>query len=191
MTKRRFAKRKQSSGLTFKAVAVIFGVLIAVAVFTPVVGKIIDETRLTARVLTLNAGFVDPATCVVTGTYAIDCADHAVGMPLREALSKMQSHEAELAAERSLRAEAESVARQAAAEIEQLRASGATSMMGSTQQQANRVLPSTAAGGGDVVPTTVARTKPSEAEALPVTVIPVQDGEEDRSYFPAEQGEAQ
>ncbi|MGH6892171.1 MAG: hypothetical protein ACREEP_07925, partial [Dongiaceae bacterium] len=157
---------------------------------TPIVGKVIDEAKVTARELALDAGFVDPATCVVTSLYAVDCADHAFGTPLHDALSKMQSQEAELATEKRLRAQAEQVARQAAAEIERLRTQDATSMLGATPQQANRVLPPSATdlaegtpkpNGDDFVHTTVARIKPSEDE----------DVEEDQSYFPTEQSEAQ
>ncbi len=195
-TKRRFGKHKRSSGLSFKALVVIFSLLGSVTVFTPIVTQVIDEARVTARKLAFDAGFVDPETCVVTSAYAIDCTKDAVGTPLREALANMQSQQAELAAESLLRSKAESAARQTAAEIAQLRAHDAASMTRSTQQQTDRTpSPSTTgpnvARSGDAVPTTVARTKPPEEEVLPVTVMPNEGDAEGQSYFPAEQSEAQ
>jgi len=138
MANRRFQRRKQSGGLTFKAGLMICIWLSVVVLGVPLAGGGVKIAKAKFRELALSVGYVDPDFCVVTDSYALDCTGTAVGAPLRDALHRVQ---AELADEQRMRHEAESALAQTEADMIRMKTFLASQDTLRTTAPAGQVIP--------------------------------------------------
>ena len=152
MANRRFQRRKQSGGLTFKAGLMICIWLSVVVLGVPLAAGGVKIAKVKFRELALSVGYVDPDFCVITDSYGLDCTGTAVGAPLRDALHRVQ---AELADEQRMRREAESALAQAQADMIRMKTIFASQ---------NSIEPTTSAG--QVVPPYDAAIVPSAQPEL-------------------------